>query len=167
MSELVHQLGIDWKLLLSQAVNFFILLFALTFLIYKPILRIIEERRKRIELGLRGAEEAGKRLKEIEGLKDEKLSEADKNALRIVGDAEKRGQKRFNEILKSAQGRAEEVVAEAARIAEHKKQEELTRLAEKANLLIKEAIVKTVELDPELIDEKLISRAAEIIKQKV
>ncbi len=166
MSELIRQLGLDWKLLASQGVNFLILLASLTFLIYKPLIKITEERRKKIEFGLAGAEETEKRLKEIDALKVEKLAEADKGALKIIGEAEKRGNKRFEEILKNAESRAGEVMTEAARVAEQKKQEELNRLTEKANVLIKEAIVKMVELDPKYIDEKLIRRAAEVIKEK-
>ncbi|MEK9173175.1 MAG: hypothetical protein AAB594_01200 [Patescibacteria group bacterium] len=163
MSELIHQLGLDWKLLASQGVNFLILLTSLTFLIYKPLIKITDERRRKIELGLAGAEEIEKRLKKIDLMKEEKLAEADKNAIKIIGEAEKRGDKRFEEILKNAESRASEVMIEAAQVAEQKKQEELNRLTEKANTLIKEAIVKMVELDPKYIDEKLISRAAEVI----
>ncbi|TSC82692.1 MAG: F-type H+-transporting ATPase subunit b [Parcubacteria group bacterium Gr01-1014_20] len=166
MSELIHQLGLDWKLLASQGVNFLILLASLTFLVYKPLIKITEERRKKIELGLAGAEEAEKRLKQIDVLKEEKLAEADKGAIKIIGEAEKKGSKRFEEILKNAESRADEVMVEATRVAEQKKQEELNRLTEKANALIKEAIVKMVELDPKYIDDKLISRAAEVIRKK-
>ena len=166
MQELVSQLGLDWKLLLSQGVNFLILLTVLTIFVYKPLSRLMEERRKKIEFGLMGAEEAEKKLKEIDHIKEEKLAEADKNALKLIGEAEKRGQNRFEEILESAENKAEEVMAEAARVAEFKKQEELNRLTEKANALIKEAIIKTVGLDPKHVDEKLISQAALIIKEK-
>ena len=166
MQELVSQLGLDWKLLLSQGVNFLILLTVLTFLVYKPLSRLMEERRKKIEFGLAGAEEAEKRLKEIDKVKEEKLAQADKNALKVIGEAEKRGQKRFDEILKNAESKADEVMVEAIRVAEHKKQEELSRLTEKAGALIKEAIIKTVELDPKHVDEKLISQATLIIKEK-
>ncbi len=166
MTELVHQLGLDWKLLLSQGVNFLILLTVLTMLVYRPLSKLIEERRKKIEFGLMGAEEAEKRLKEIDRIKSEKIGEAEKIALNIVGESEKRGQKRFDEIVKIAEVRANEVLVDAAKVAEHKKQEELARLTEKAGLLIKQAIIKTVELDPKHIDEKLVSEAARIIKEQ-
>ena len=39
MSQLFSQLGIDWHLLLSQAVNFLILLVILRLVAYKPILK--------------------------------------------------------------------------------------------------------------------------------
>ncbi len=58
MNDLFEQLGINWKLFLSQTVNFFILLFVLKVFVYKPLLAIIKERSKKIKEGLEKAEEA-------------------------------------------------------------------------------------------------------------
>ena len=66
MGVLLEQLGINWKLLVSQGVNFFILLTVLALLVYRPLLKTMEERKKKIELGLRGAEEVESRLKAID-----------------------------------------------------------------------------------------------------
>ncbi len=167
MSELIHQLGIDWKLLLTQGVNFFILLVALTFLIYKPLVKTLEARRKKIESGILGAEEAEKRLHQIEILKKEKVGEAEKKAAGIISEAEKQGHHKITEAVKIAEIKANEVLLEAAQIAENKKQKELSRLEKQAGALIKEVIIKTVELSPEQIDEKLIARASELVKQKI
>lgn len=166
MSELVHQLGLNWKLLLSQGVNFIILLVVLTLVIYRPLSKLIEERRKKIEFGLMGAEEAERRLKEIDLIKEEKMKEAEKEALKIIDDAEKRGQKKEGEILKEAEVKSATLLEEARKIAEQKKQEEFEKLTQKASTLIKEAIAKTVELDPKVIDEKLVNQAASIIRGK-
>lgn len=166
MSELIYQLGIDWKLLLAQGLNFFILLTVLTIFVYKPLLKLLEDRRKKIEFGLLGAKEAERRLNEIEELKSEKMAVADREAIQIIGGAEKSAKKKFEEIVKSAEVKAETVLKDAALLAENKKQEELEKLKGEANLIIKEALIKTVELDPKNIDEKLISRATEMIKKK-
>ena len=58
MAELLSQLGIDGKLLLSQGVNFGIVLAVLTYFIYKPLVKILNERKTKIEFGLKGAAEA-------------------------------------------------------------------------------------------------------------
>ena len=166
MAELVEKLGIDWKLLLSQGLNFFILLSALTFLVYRPLIRIMGERRKKIEFGLMGAEAAEKKLKEIEIIKSEKIGEAEKTAIGIIGNAEKNAGKKFQEIISKAEDKARSVLAEASLVAEHKKREELEELTKKAGALIKEAISKTVALDPKQIDEKLVNQAASLIKGK-
>jgi F-type H+-transporting ATPase subunit b len=166
MSELFSQLGIDWKLLLSQGVNFFILLAALTVLMYRPVIKLMEERRRRIEFGLQGADEAEERLKNIEKIKSEKMAEADKEAVSIIGSAEKRGEDRFRDIVAGAEKKAEDVVREAAHVVSQKKKEEFDAVAKEAKALIKEAIVKTVELDPSQVDDKLIGSAVENIKGK-
>lgn len=166
MAELIYQFGIDWKLLIAQGVNFFILLVVLTIFIYRPLIKMIEERKKKIEFGLKGAEEAEKRLDEIEEIKTQKIIEADKKAVGIIGVAEKKAGVRFEEILGEADKKARALLAAAAKTSDLKKKEELERLANEANFLIKEAIIKTVELDPKAIDEKLVAQAAATIKQK-
>ena len=78
-NQLLFQLGIDWKLFLSQTVNFFILLIVLTFFVYKPLIKIIKERNQKIKEGLDKAEEADIRLKEVDNIikriKDEEKNE--------------------------------------------------------------------------------------------
>ncbi len=69
MEQLLSQLGIDWKLLLSQAVNFFLLLIVLRLFVYKPLLQMLHERRERIEEGIEKAKEADIRLLEAEEMK--------------------------------------------------------------------------------------------------
>src|SRR3989344_9332359 len=88
MLELFGQLNIDFRLLLSQGTNFFIVLAALTFFVYKPLVKNLNERKAKIEFGLRGAREAEERLAGIEALKKQKIIEAEKNAFEIVRAAE-------------------------------------------------------------------------------
>lgn len=166
MSELIHQFGIDWKLLIAQGTNFFILLIVLTVFAYRPLVRLMEERKNKIELGLKGAAEAEKRLNEIEEIKIKKIAETDKEAVAIIGKAEKKAHLRSQKIIMNAEEKAKDLLNETAKISEHKKQEALERLTAEAKTLIKTAIVKTVELDPAAIDEKLITQAIETIKHK-
>ena len=167
MTELFSQLGINGKLLLAQAVNFGVVLIVLTFVVYRPLVRVIEDRRRKIELGLHSAEIAEERLGQIEKEKVEKLAEADRIALRIVGDAEKRGAERTVAIVREAEQKSEETLKSALRVAENRKVEELDRLTREANTIMKEAIIKAVEADPAKVDEKLIKRAADIMKKRI
>jgi len=159
MIELFSQLGIDWKILIAQSVNFFIVLLALNFLVYKPLISMMNERRKKIEFGLKGAEEAEKRLKEIDVIKKEKISEAEKKAFEIVDLAGAEAKKAVANIHSEAETKAEQILAEAKRTAEHRASQELLELNKKARELVKEAIVRTVELSPDKIDESLIDKA--------
>lgn len=167
MSSLFSALGISGKLLLAQAVNFAIVLVVLTFVLFRPLLRLIDERKKKIELGLHSAEIAESRLQDIERERTEKLAEAGRNALRIIADAEKSGVERQSKIIENAELKAEDMMKSSLQIAERRKQEELDLLARESGKLMKESILKAVETDPEHIDEKFVQRATNIMKKKI
>lgn len=56
--ELLNALGIDWKILLAQFVNFAVLVFVLWKFAYKPIFKFLEDRKNKIEEGIKNAEQA-------------------------------------------------------------------------------------------------------------
>lgn len=165
MGELLHQLGIDWKHLLSQAVNFGIVLTVLTFFVFRPLSKLMDERKKKIELGLRGAEEVESRLKAIGVEKAKIIADAERSAVDIVGSAEKEGQKRIQDAVREADRKASVVMQEAQNVAERKRLEDLAKVEAQARAFVKQALIKTVELDPQAVDEALIDRAVAMVKQ--
>lgn len=164
MSELVNQLGIDPKLLLAQGVNFLILLFVLTKFVYKPLMKMVEERRRKIELGVKGGEMAEEVIKKAEEEKAGIIKEADTHAVAIISEAEKNAQKKAQEIALQADKKSQGILHEAMLIAERKEKEEMEKVSAEARKLVKEAIIKTVKLKPEQVDEKLIEEAVKSIK---
>ena len=48
MDQLLHAFGIDVKLLLAQAVNFGVLLVVLWLVLYKPVMKTLDERKAKI-----------------------------------------------------------------------------------------------------------------------
>ena len=59
MEQLIQAFGIDARLILIQVVNFGLLMAALTYLLYKPVLKMLHDRQEKIAQGLKDAEEAG------------------------------------------------------------------------------------------------------------
>ena len=53
MNAFISQFGIDWKLFLSQLVNFALILIVLKFFVYNPVIKILKERNKKIKEGLK------------------------------------------------------------------------------------------------------------------
>ena len=159
MSELFHALGINIKSLVIQGIDFAILLTVLTIFVYRPLARMMEARRKKIELGIKGGERAAVIIKEADETKAQKIREGETEAVAVIDRAEDEGQKRAGQIVEGAEKKAHYIVEEALATAAKKKQEELEHLMQEANGLIRQAIVKTVELDPEQVDEKLIQQA--------
>lgn len=165
MSELISQLGIDWRSLASQAVNFLALLILLRIFAYKPLLKILKDRRVKIEEGLGKAEEADLRLKEISIITKEKLKKADRESLEILRKTEQQAKQMEAALLKEAEQKEAEALKKTELLIQSK-QEEARKLAEKETaVLVKQALVRTVELAPEKIDEALIKKAVKQITE--
>ncbi len=160
MSDLIHQLGIDWRLFLSQAANFLLLLVVLRIFAYKPILRILEERRKKIQEGLAKAEEADQKLAEVNVIAVHKMKEADQKALDMLRQTELKAKDFEAELLLQAKQKEAELLKNAEMIIAGKAEEAREEIHKNAVSFVKSVLVKTVEMDPKAIDEKLIAEAA-------
>ena len=79
--------GWNWQLFLSQVVSFSIVAFLLRRFAYKPILGVLEERRRRIEESLRNAEKIKQELAEAEKRYAEILAKANAQAQKMIDDA--------------------------------------------------------------------------------
>lgn len=143
MSDLFAAFGIDWKLLIIQAVNFSLLLAALTYFLYKPIMRIIDERQKDIEEGVQKARAAEGELAHAKEESADMVGKAAREAEGLLTAARTRASEQSAEIVKAAEARAQATLKDAA-----DKAEEARRLA------IKES-------------EKEIARAAMLAAEKV
>ena len=165
-NELISQLGIDWKLFLSQIVNFFILLTVLTFFVYRPLIKVIKDRNAKIKEGLDKAAEADVRLKEVDEIGKGKIKDAELKSAEIIKTTEHKAKVLDKEISEKAEKKQKEI-NELLRQSFLKQQEEAKGkvLAEAAEL-VKKALVKTVEMKPDEIDNALIKKAVSEIKNE-
>lgn len=166
MNAFLEQFGIDWKLFISQLVNFALILFILRLFIYKPLLNLLKKRREKIEEGLRKAEEADVRLKEVDQIAAEKMKQADRDSVAIIGKAEETRKKLETEISARAKKKEEELLVKAEKLAEDRKKEIDLKLQKEAGELIKTAIARAVDFSPEQVDEKLVKKAVSALKEK-
>ena len=159
MEQPFTQLGIDWHLLLSQAVNFFLLLVVLRVFAYKPLITLLHERRRKIEEGLVKAEEADKRLYEVEEIGKGKIKEAEKEAVGILKKTETDAKALEAKMLAEAKRKEAEELANMAVLLRQKEEESRVAAEQEAAAMVKTAIAKTVGLSPEKIDDALVARA--------
>ncbi|MFH0829091.1 MAG: F0F1 ATP synthase subunit B [Candidatus Kerfeldbacteria bacterium] len=89
MNELFSKLGIDWKLLIAQVINFAILFWVLKRFAYKPILSMLERRRATVEKSLVDAKKIEERLGALEQERETVLGNARAEAHTIVESATK------------------------------------------------------------------------------
>jgi len=165
VQQLLDQLGIDWHLLLSQAVNFFLLLVVLRVFVYKPILKLLHDRKARIESGITKAAEADRRLLEADEMKRGKIKAGEVEALGILKKAETDGRVLEAKMLAEAKKKEAEELAGIAAMLRGKEEESRRAIQKEAVAVVKMAIMKTVELSPEKIDDALIAKAVEESKR--
>lgn len=113
MEEIVHSLGIEWKLLIAQIINFGILAFVLFKLIYKPLLKVLDERALMVKDAEEKSSSIEAKLEEVQKLKEEVLSEARHASAQILKDAEVSATNLKNKLSEEAHGHAEKIVKEA------------------------------------------------------
>jgi len=125
MSDLLAVFGINWKLLIVQAINFGLLMVLLWYFLYTPVLRLIDERRKKISEGVKNAEDAAKALAASAGEGKEIVGKASREAEGIVASARTRADDKKAELLREAESQANALLADAAARAEETKRQAL------------------------------------------
>ena len=107
MEGLFSSLGIEWGKILAQAINFGILAFVLFKLVYKPILKALDDR-----------EASAKKALENTSSIEEKLKEAEETSKKIIAEARTASQKMIKDTEKSAMSLKDKLSAEAKADAE-------------------------------------------------
>lgn len=161
MEEFVKQFGIDSRLLLAQIVNFTVLLILLKKFAYGPILKMMRERREKIEEGMEMRKNAEIALRESGEIRERTLQQANKEALEVVGRAEALGRERQDEIVKDTDKKVEGIIAEARRIIDADKANMRIEIESEAEELIRLGLGSVLgkmmpgERDRELIKEAI------------
>lgn len=121
--EILNQFGVQPILLAAQVVNFLILLFILKKFLYKPLLKVLDERRKKIEDSLKNAQEIEKRLLQTEEDRDKILAKASGEAQKIADETKKELNLLREEDRQKAKDESEQIIKkakEAARLESEK-----------------------------------------------
>lgn len=122
--DLFSALGLDWRLLLQQALAFLLLAFLLGKFVYPVLMRAVDGRREQIEAGLREAKEGQEALAKAEEKSADMLAgtraeadailtrtQADANAL--IAEAEEKAKKRAEQIIADAHTQLEADIRKA------------------------------------------------------
>ncbi|HFC10846.1 MAG TPA: hypothetical protein ENJ75_01485 [Candidatus Kaiserbacteria bacterium] len=113
MDKLFAAFGVNTKLLIAQVVNFGILLAALTYFLYKPLMRSLEARQKVVTQGVEDAQRASEKLASADTVSAERVEKAENTAEQIVTNARDIAQTERVRLLKEAEERAEALTADA------------------------------------------------------
>ncbi len=111
-------LTINISELLLTVLSFFILMFLLNKLLFKPVISFREQRQKGIDDCFEQERQAKEKLAETQKDLDCRRSESLKQAESIMADARSKAQQEAENIAKQAESQAEEKMQQAAREAE-------------------------------------------------
>lgn len=105
--ELLTKLGIDWRLLLAQIVNFAILAGVLSAFVYRPLLNLIDARRERVRKAMEDAKRIEEQKEETERHRQDALRKIDEECGVILERTKREAEKAKAEILESAKREAD------------------------------------------------------------
>jgi F-type H+-transporting ATPase subunit b len=125
MNQLFSAFGIDWRLLIIQGINFAVLLSALSYFLYKPVMKMIDDRREKIAEGVRLAEAAEGRLAEATAEGQGLVGAAAREAEGLVAAARTRADEKSAELLHAAEARADLLLQDATARGEELKRQAL------------------------------------------
>jgi F-type H+-transporting ATPase subunit b len=109
----LEALGLDFNRLLQQIVNFAILAFILQTLLYKPVLKLLAERKEKIRKGLEDADKAKAALDGAQAEYEKRLLDARKEGQGIIAQATLASERAREEILAGARVEAQKIVDKA------------------------------------------------------
>ncbi|MCW1907746.1 MAG: F0F1 ATP synthase subunit B [Candidatus Saccharibacteria bacterium] len=141
-------LGVDARSLIFQLLTFVLVFLVLQRFAFKPISRLLAERRKTIDEGVRAGQELAKERAKLEKQYAETVKEARHEADKIVANAHKEAREVVREAEKTAARKADTIISDA----EVKIGEETAR-AKKA--LEKDIVSLVSEATEALVGEKV------------
>jgi len=109
----LKSLGINLPSLLAQLINFSVLLLILYLLAYKPLLKMLDERRRRIQEGLESAEQAKERLARAEEDVAAQMERSRQEGQALIGQAQQVSARIQEEARQQARTDAEALLARA------------------------------------------------------
>ncbi len=136
MDAILTTFGIDWRLLLINAINFGLLMLLLWYFLYEPVLAMLEERRNKVAQGVADADAASARLREIEESRSAKLAKAGKEADSVLAAARANATLKEREIVASGEATAASMLKDAEAAAAELKAQALAESKQEAAKLI-------------------------------
>ena len=158
--DLAETFGWNWQLFLSQVISFTIVALLLRRFAYKPILGILEERRRRIEEGLLNAEKIKQELAEAEKRYAEILAKANAQAQKMIDDARESSAHLSERKQQEAVTAAEQIITKAREAAALERERTMAQLKHELGRLVVETTAKVTGkvLTPE--DQKRLQEEA-------
>lgn len=165
MEKILSDFGVQPILLLAQVVNFLVLLFILQKLLYKPILKILEDRKRKIEESLSNAEKIQKELEQTEARREQVINEAIEESKKIVAEANIAAAQIHSDAQTKSKADAEVMMDQAMQMISGEKEKMKTEIKGEVAAMISMSMEKVLgrALDSKM-QQRLVEDAVKTIK---
>lgn len=152
--------------LVGQIVNIIILVWLLNKFLYKPILKVVDDRNRRIQEGLELGKKNEQEREKIEKLRKQKLAEAEKKVVNLIQQAKQEASLQSKEILAQAKKQAQEEAAKQRRLLLEEIEQEREKIkAEVADLVVETSRKLLVDLLDPKSQKKIIESELKSLKK--
>jgi F-type H+-transporting ATPase subunit b len=111
--QLLHDFGVDWSKLIAQILIFLTLYITLQKLAFGPIIKVLEERRRRIEEGQANAEKIKQQLADAKKHYEEIIQKANAEGQHLIDEARQSAEALAQKQAQDAVAQAENIIAKA------------------------------------------------------
>jgi len=109
----ISALGFNLPALIAQIINFVLLLIIFRMVLYRPLLKILDERKQRIQEGLDASDEAKRRLSQTEQEVAKELEKARQQGQEQIAQAQQISARIQEESRQAARNEAEQILERA------------------------------------------------------
>jgi F-type H+-transporting ATPase subunit b len=147
MEELLHNLGINGKLLFAQAVNFLLVLFLLQKFVFKKLLQGLEHRKERIVKGLDLTDKAEREIERIDQARTRELHAVKQQGEELLAQTKTEAASKRRELLLQTRKEAETMLIQGKQDAQRQKEDAI------------KAATQEIQLKALLFAEKVLQRS--------
>lgn len=159
--EILNSLGIDPAVMIAQAVNFFVLLGILTFLVYKPVLKLLDERKERIQKAEEHAQLVEDKLARTEELTQRELKKTQQKAQEIINASKESAAAQEAAMVENAKQKVGKIVEEGRAVIAKERDDAAKQIQSEVAHIVTLATEKLLGREVQATDQqKLVEEAA-------
>jgi len=136
IQQVARTFGVDWSHLIAQIVSFCIVCVVLYRFTYRPVLRMLEERRQQIAQGLANTEQIRAELARTEAQRQEVIDQANAQATKLIEEARVAAARVQEQETQKAIAAAEQIIVRAREAAAQDQARMLAELKREVGRLV-------------------------------
>jgi len=155
---------IHWYQLLFQVINFGVLIFVLNKFLYGPIVKIIDQRNKKIQDGIKAAEKNLEEKASLDEFKKKIQLKAEKEATEILSKARKQATDQSKQIVAQSKTETQAIAQKEFENLKEKLNDEEAKMKNRIGSLVVDMTAKVLEETLTSADQhKIVDRELKIL----